>query len=107
MIERKTSQMSDKNIRRDNVFITTYESLLNQAIAKPITVLVMTLVTFTAVIMLYSKFNSGVIFFPNDKAATARVEVMARGNLSPLLKLEITLQKYRILLMLTLMLEIM
>ena len=33
--------------------------------------------------MLYSKFNSGVIFFPNDKAATARVEVMARGNLSP------------------------
>ena len=83
MIERKTSQMSDKNIRRDNLFITTYESLLNQAIAKPITVLVMTLVTFTAVIMLYSKFNSGVIFFPNDKAATARVEVMARGNLSP------------------------
>ena len=45
MIERKTSQMSDKNIRRDNLFITTYESLLNQAIAKPITVLVMTLVT--------------------------------------------------------------
>ena len=83
MIERKTSQMSEANKRKDSFFINTYEKALSQAITKPITVLFLTLLTFTAVIMLYSKYNSGVIFFPNDKAATARVEVMARGNLSP------------------------
>ena len=83
MIERKTSQMSEANKRRGSFLINAYEKALSQAITKPITVLFLTLLTFTAVIMLYSKYNSGVIFFPNDKAATARVEVMARGNLSP------------------------
>ena len=78
MIERKTSQMSEANKRKDSFLINAYEKALSQAITKPITVLFLTLLTFTAVIMLYSKYNSGVIFFPNDKAATARVEVMAR-----------------------------
>ena len=83
MIERKTSQMSEENKRQDSFFINAYEKALSQAITKPFTVLFLTVLTFTIVMILYSKFNNGVIFFPNDKAATARVEVMARGNLSP------------------------
>ena len=83
MIERKTAQMKEENKRRDNKLIEIYENTLAQAIQRPVLVLFLTLLTFTSVILLYSKFNSGVIFFPNDKATTARVEVMARGNLSP------------------------
>ena len=66
-----------------NKLIEIYENTLAQAIQRPVLVLFLTLLTFTSVILLYSKFNGGVIFFPNDKATTARVEVMARGNLSP------------------------
>ena len=43
----------------------------------------LTCLSFAAVILLYNKYNNGIIFFPNDEAATARIEIMAKGNFSP------------------------
>ena len=82
MIERKTANMTSDSIRKDNFLLKTYESLLKNAIKSPLLVLMLTCLSFAAVILLYNKYNYGVIFFPNDKAATARVEIMARGNFS-------------------------
>ena len=83
MIEKKTSSMSSDSIRKDNYFLKKYESLLGSAIKSPFVVLVLTCLSFAAVILLYNKYNNGIIFFPNDEAATARIEIQARGNFSP------------------------
>ncbi len=83
IIEKKTTKISGDSTRKDNYFFRTYESVLNKSIKSPITVLIFTCLTFAAVILFYNKYNNGIIFFPNDKATTARIEVMARGNFSP------------------------
>ncbi len=83
MIERKTSSISPDSIRKDNYFMKTYEAFLGSAIKSPFIVLTLTCLFFAAVILLYNKYNNGLIFFPNDEAATARIEIMARGNFSP------------------------
>ena len=83
MIERKTAQMSDENKRKEGYFLRVYERSVSRAIRSPLIVLLLTIFTFLSVIFIYSQYNNGVIFFPNDKATNARVEVMARGNFSP------------------------
>ena len=82
MIEKKTSPISEEVFKKKNYFFNLYETALTKAIESPIKVLLLTCLTFVTVIFIYSKYNHGVVFFPNDKATTARIEVMARGNLS-------------------------
>ena len=59
-----------------------YESVLLKAIESPIKVILLTSVSFILVILLYQNFNTGVQFFPDDKADSARINITARGNLS-------------------------
>ena len=81
MIEKKTADLKPSE-NRNNFLYMKYESVLLKAIESPIKVILLTSVSFILVILLYQNFNTGVQFFPDDKADSARINITARGNLS-------------------------
>ena len=81
MIEKKTADMQPR-INQSNFLYLRYESILSKAIENPIKVILLTSLSFILIILLYKNFNTGVQFFPDDKADSARINITARGNLS-------------------------
>ena len=81
MVEKKTENFK-KSDNEYNYFYQKYESFLENAISSPIKVVLLTCLSFVIVIAAYNKFNAGVVFFPEDKADSARIDISARGNLS-------------------------
>jgi|TARA_A100001011_G_scaffold80115_1_gene83112 multidrug efflux pump len=81
MIERKTADMQPSE-NQSNFLYLKYESILSNAIENPIKVILLTSISFILIILLYKNFNTGVQFFPDDKADSARINITARGNLS-------------------------
>ena len=81
MIEKKTADMQP-NVNQSNFLYLKYESILSNAIENPIKVILLTTLSFILIILLYKNFNTGVQFFPDDKADSARINITARGNLS-------------------------
>ena len=81
MIEKKTADMEPK-VSQSNSLYLKYESILSNAIENPVKVILLTCLSFILIILLYKNFNTGVQFFPDDKADSARINISARGNLS-------------------------
>ena len=80
MIETKTENMPVKGVSRPNFLMAKYNLYLENAINQPIRVVVLTCLSFVIIGFLYSQLNNGILFFPKDKADSARINISARGN---------------------------
>ncbi|HEY9163146.1 MAG TPA: efflux RND transporter permease subunit, partial [Magnetovibrio sp.] len=59
-----------------------YLDLLEKALARPVLVIIGSVVTLVVVLVIYGAFGNGVQFFPESEPSNAQLQVRARGNLS-------------------------
>ncbi len=82
-IKPRTVAADDADYVPTGIIMRTYDKAVTRAVQHPIVSLVFTIAILVSIFKIYGDHNAGTVFFPAVDPQFGRVEIEARGNLSP------------------------